>query len=95
MKKMTKADLVEHIASQHKKFKKRWTRQVLDAFYDAVIWGLRRRGRVELRNFGVFYVVELPARVGRNPKTGESVDIPASRHVRFKMGKQMREELNG
>jgi len=94
MKKMTKADLVDRIASQHRKFKKRWTRQVLNAFYEAVIWGLRRRGRVELRNFGVFYVVELPARVGRNPKTGEDVEIPESQHVRFKMSKRMQQQLN-
>jgi len=61
---------------------------------ERIIWALRRRGRMELRGFGVFFVLETPARVGRNPKTGEPVDIPAQKHVRFKMSQHMREAIN-
>jgi len=91
---ITKRDLVNRIAKNSRRFTHKLTTQIVNHFLDSVIWALRRKGRLELRDFGVFIVVELPARVGRNPATGEAVDIPPSRHVRFKMGKQMRDELN-
>jgi len=67
---------------------------VIDLFLDELIDTLAHDGRIELRNFGVFRTVELDARVGRNPRTGAPVDIPAARHVRFRAGKSMREKLN-
>ena len=68
--------------------------QVVDRFLEELIDALVREGRIELRDFGVFRTVELSARVGRNPATGEPVNIPASTHVRFRAGKLMREKLN-
>lgn len=68
--------------------------QAVDVLFAEIIDALVADGRVELRNFGVFRTVELSARTGRNPRTGESVDIPASRHVRFRAGKRMRDRLN-
>jgi len=68
--------------------------QVIDLFLEEITQALVHDGRVELRNFGIWNTVELPARIGRNPLTGEPVDIPASRHVRFRAGKRMREQLN-
>ena len=52
------------------------------------------RGRVELRGFGAFSVRSRPARVGRNPRTGETVDVPAKAVPFFKSGKELRERLN-
>jgi hypothetical protein len=54
---------------------------------------LADHGRIELRNFGVFECRERKARVGRNPKTGESVDVPAKFVVTFKPGKEMEEKI--
>jgi integration host factor subunit beta len=51
-------------------------------------------GRVELRGFGAFSVRSRPARVGRNPRTGETVEVPAKAVPFFKSGKELRERLN-
>ena len=55
---------------------------------------LAQTGRLQLRDFGSFRTVELGARVGRNPRTGRPVRIRASRHVRFRAGKGLREKIN-
>ncbi len=68
--------------------------QVVDRFLEELIDAVVREGRIELRNFGVLRTVQVGARVGRNPATGEPVNIPASTHVRFRAGKLMREKLN-
>ena len=91
---ITKRDLVKRIAKHSRRFTHKLTAQILTHFFDSVIWALRRKGRLELRDFGVFFVVDLPARTGRNPHTGEAVEISQSRHVRFKMSKRMKEQLN-
>ncbi len=67
---------------------------IIGHFLDELIVALDKDGRVELRNFGVFRTVDLPARVGRNPSTGAPAQIAASRHTRFRAGKRMRETLN-
>lgn len=89
----TKRDMVDRIAEAAGYPETRVDR-VIDLFLEEVIEVLVREGRLELRDFGVWRTVDLPARVGRNPATGEAVDIPASTHVRFKAGKHMRERLN-
>ncbi len=68
--------------------------QVLDLFLEEVTGALARDRRVFIRHFGTFRTVDLPARTGRNPRTGEPVAIPASTHVRFRAGKRMRDKLN-
>ena len=68
--------------------------EIVDQFLEELIDALVREGRIELRDFGVFRTVELGERVGRNPKTGEPVEIPVSCHVRFRASKRMREKLN-
>jgi len=61
---------------------------------DDVITELADGGRVEIRGFGSFSVHYRPARRGRNPKTGESVDIPKKYVPHFKPGKELRERVN-
>ena len=90
---MTKREFVNRIAVATG-YPKTRVDQVVDLFLDELVEVLDRDGRVELRNFGVFKTVELAARVGRNPRTGEAVSIPRSRHVRFRAGKLMRHKLN-
>ncbi|HIE68774.1 MAG TPA: HU family DNA-binding protein [Planctomycetes bacterium] len=67
---------------------------IIDHFLEQLTEALATEGRVELRDFAVLRTVTLPARLGRNPKTGEPVQIASSRHVRFRAGKHMRERLN-
>lgn len=68
--------------------------QVVDIFFDEVSRRLAEGGRVELRGFGAFSTRQRDARVGRNPRTGQSVEVDAKRVPYFKPGKEMRERLN-
>ena len=56
---------------------------------------LSNHKRIEIRGFGVFSIRYRPPRVGRNPKTGESVSLPAKHVLHFKPGKELRERVNG
>lgn len=68
--------------------------QVVDIFFDEIAQRLAEGGRVELRGFGAFSTREREARSGRNPRTGETVDVAAKRVPYFKAGKEIRERLN-
>ena len=63
---------------------------LLDAMTDALIAG----HRIEIRGFGTFSISERPPRVGRNPKSGEEVSVPAKRVPHFKPGKELRDRVN-
>jgi integration host factor subunit beta len=67
---------------------------VVGAVFDSITDQLAHGGRVELRGFGAFSTRNRDARVGRNPRTGESVQVDAKRVPYFKPGKEMRERLN-
>ena len=62
--------------------------------FEQIISALENGGRVELRGFGAFSVRSRPARTGRNPRTGEAVNVPAKHVPFFKSGKELRERLN-
>ena len=68
--------------------------QMVDIFFDEISERLAEGGRVELRGFGAFSTREREARTGRNPRTGEAVEVPAKRVPYFKAGKEMRRRLN-
>ena len=68
--------------------------QVVDIFFEEIAQRLAEGGRIELRGFGAFSTREREARTGRNPRTGEAVDVPAKRVPYFKPGKEMRNALN-
>ncbi len=62
--------------------------------FERIIQALEEGGRVELRGFGAFSVRSRPARSGRNPRTGEAVEVPAKHVPFFKSGKELRARLN-
>ncbi len=66
----------------------------IDAFLEAVKEALQRGERVSLIGFGTFQVVQREARMGRNPKTGEQIEIPAKKQVKFKPGKALSDSVN-
>ena len=68
--------------------------RVVDTFFDEIGRRLAEGGRVELRGFGAFSTREREARKGRNPRTGDTVDVPDKRVPYFKPGKDMRQRLN-
>jgi integration host factor subunit beta len=90
---MTKADLVETVAKEAEMTKKD-AEQLVEIIFDSIVGTLNKGEKIELRGFGSFRVRERDARKGRNPKTGEAVNIPAKRVAYFKPGKELKELIN-
>jgi len=90
---MTKAELVEDVARAAELTKKDAERLV-EIVFESIIDTLNGGEKIELRGFGSFRVRERGARRGRNPKTGDPVDIPAKRVPYFKPGKELKELIN-
>ena len=91
---MIRSELVQLIASDNPDLSLRDVERLVTVFFDAIITQLAHGGRVELRGFGTFTTRARSARVGRNPRTGDSVDVDAKRVPYFKPGKEMRARLN-
>ncbi len=90
---MTKADLIEEVSAVSRLSKKS-SELVVNTFFDSIVESLRRSEKIELRGFGSFKLRQRRARVGRNPKTGERVDVPAKVVPYFRPGKDLRELVN-
>ncbi len=90
---MTKAELVEEVARAAELTKKD-SEVIVDEVFKNIIQALNRGEKIELRGFGSFRVRQRDARRGRNPKTGEPVDIPAKSVPYFKPGKELKELIN-
>jgi integration host factor subunit beta len=89
-----KSELVAKIAAANPHLYQRDVESVVNAILDSITNALARGDRVELRGFGAFAVKSRPARLGRNPRTGESVSVCEKMVPMFKSGKEMRERLN-
>ena len=91
---MIRSELLQEIASENPELRAEEVERVVDIFFEEIAARLSDGGRVELRGFGAFSTRERDARKGRNPRTGEAVDVPAKRVPYFKPGKEMRASLN-
>ena len=91
---MTKSELIARLAEQNPSLYHRDLEQLVNTVFETITKALEDGNRVELRGFGAFSVRERKARIGRNPRTGEPVNVEAKRMPFFKMGKGMRERLN-
>ena len=89
---MNKVTLVAKIAEKSGLSKKQ-AELALGAFIDSVTEALKAGDKVQLMGFGTFEVKERAARTGRNPSTGETIEIPASKTPSFKAGKGLRDEF--
>jgi len=87
---MTKAELVEEVA-RAAELNKRDAEVIVETVFGSIIGALHKGEKVELRGFGSFRTRERGPRRGRNPKTGEPVDVPAKRVPYFKPGKELKE----
>lgn len=92
---MIKSELVLLIAEQNPHLYQRDVENIVNAILDEITRALARGDRVELRGFGAFSVKKRDARVGRNPRTGETVSVAEKMIPVFKTGKEMRQRLNG
>ena len=91
---MIRSELLQAIAADNPDLRPEEVELVVTIFFDEIGKRLAEGGRVELRGFGAFSTRGRDARMGRNPRTGEAVDVPAKRVPYFKPGKEMRERLN-
>ena len=90
---MTKADLVEEV-SKVTELTRKDSEVIVDTLFDSVIKALKTGDKLEVRGFGSFRVRQRNARVGRNPKTGEKVEVPAKRVPYFKPSKELKDLIN-
>ena len=91
---MTKADLIEEV-SRVVEMTRQDSEVIVEAIFDSVLKSLRTGDKIEIRGFGSFRTRERHARVGRNPKTGARVDVPAKRIPYFKPSKELKDLVNG
>jgi len=89
---MTKKDIALKVADKTG-IKQIIVKQVLQGIFDCVIESLIRDEKIELRNFGVFKIKTRRPRIGRNPRTGQTVPVPSRRVVIFKPGLEMKQKI--
>ncbi len=92
---MIRSELVARIAAENPHLTLSDAERVVHAVFEAITEKLAEGGRVELRGFGAFTVKHRDGRKGRNPRTGEAVDVEAKSVPFFKAGKELRDRLNG
>ena len=91
---MIKSQLIQRISQKNPHLYHRDVERIINTVFDKIVDALGDGDRVELRGFGAFSVKERQSREGRNPRTGESVQVEAKRVPFFKTGKELRERLN-
>lgn len=89
---MNKKELIEKVSAKAGMNKKD-TEVILSAFTETVTEALKEGDKIQMVGFGTFEVQEKPARTGRNPRTGESMEIAASRVPKFKFGKTVKDQM--
>lgn len=91
---MTKADLIEEV-SRVVEMTRRDSEVIVEAIFDAIVKSLRHGDKIEIRGFGSFRSRQRQPRIGRNPKTGTRVEVPAKRIPYFKPSKELKDLVNG
>ncbi|MEL6806532.1 MAG: integration host factor subunit beta [Tateyamaria sp.] len=92
---MIRSELIQKIADENPHLYQRDVERIVNTIFDEVTDAMARGDRVELRGFGAFSVKKRDARVGRNPRTGATVDVEEKHVPFFKTGKLLRDRLNG
>ena len=92
---MIRSELIQKVAEENPHLYQRDVEKIVNAIFDEIVDALADGDRVELRGFGAFTVKQRDARVGRNPRTGESVQVDEKHVPFFKAGKLLRDRLNG
>ncbi len=90
---MTKSDIVKKL-SENMKLKKKIAEEVIDTIFDSMKESLIKGDKVEIRGFGTFKVKNYKAYEGRNPRTGEIINVKPKKLPFFKVGKELKEKIN-
>ncbi|WP_313540355.1 HU family DNA-binding protein [Sphingomonas sp.] len=91
---MVRSELVSCLLQENASLAAAEVEHIVSIFFDEIVGQLRNGGRVELRGFGTFSARTRDARTGRNPRTGEAVEVDSTNVPYFKPGKEMRQRLN-
>lgn len=92
---MIRSELIQKIAEENPHLYQRDVERIVNTIFEEIIAAMARGDRVELRGFGAFSVKRREARTGRNPRTGDAVDVEEKHVPFFKTGKLLRDRLNG
>lgn len=92
---MIRSELIQKIADENPHLFRRDVERIVNTVFEEIIDAMARGDRVELRGFGAFSVKKRDARTGRNPRTGDSVEVEEKHVPFFKTGKLLRDRLNG
>ncbi|XDA97180.1 integration host factor subunit beta [Sulfitobacter sp. LCG007] len=92
---MIRSELIQKIADENPHLYQRDVERIVNTIFEEVTGAMARGDRVELRGFGAFSVKKRDSRVGRNPRTGETVQVEQKHVPFFKTGKLLRDRLNG
>lgn len=90
---MTKADLIEEV-SRVVEMTRKESEVIVEAIFDSIVRSLRHADKIEIRGFGSFRTRQRQARIGRNPKTGTRVEVPAKKIPYFKPSKELKDVVN-
>ena len=90
---MTKADLIEEV-SRVVEMTRKESEVIVEAIFDSIVRSLRSGDKIEIRGFGSFRTRQRQSRVGRNPKTGTRVEVPAKKIPYFKPSKELKDVVN-
>jgi integration host factor subunit beta len=92
---MTKSELIARLAKCYPKLIAKDAEVAANAILEAMITSLVKGRRIEIRGFGTFKINHRPARTGRNPKSGQAVSVPEKFVPHFKVGRELRERVDG
>ena len=91
---MKKSDIVEMLLEEFPELDRKTVANVVNGTFEAMMEALAEGKRIEIRGLGTFRVKSRPAKVARNPKTGEKINVPPKKVVHFKIGKVLKAKLN-
>ena len=91
---MIRSELLQSLATENPELRVDDVERALDTFFEEITETLAAGGRVELRGFGAFSTRQRDGRKGRNPRTGEPMQVPASTQPKFKAGKGLKDAVN-
>ncbi|RII37925.1 integration host factor subunit beta [Pseudooceanicola sediminis] len=92
---MIRSELIQKIADENPHLYQRDVERIVNTIFEEITEAMARGNRVELRGFGAFSVKQRESRTGRNPRTGEAVEVDEKHVPFFKTGKLLRDRLNG
>jgi DNA-binding protein HU-beta len=90
---MTKADLIDSLATRIEQSRQK-AEEIVNGLFDDIVAALKNGDKVNISGFGTFSVSQRKGRTGRNPKTGETIEIAPSRAAKFKAGKTLKDSLS-